>query len=181
MAGLKFLISEIIGHGIKARTHAHAEITHFPTQCIISTWKAFGLQPRAFQAPMIHPIQKCAISAWVWIFAIMALVVLQILVMTEPEGEHIIRSGKQHGLIGTFFTAYNEHRHLILRPDDLWLAITTAFNLYVNNHAEEMRSHFVTFEGKKDLVVCVGGAMGAANWNYVLGLMADEVEKNTNR
>ncbi len=29
MAALMFLT----GHGIKARTHTHAEITYFPTQC----------------------------------------------------------------------------------------------------------------------------------------------------
>ncbi len=39
MAALMFFT----GHGIKARTHAPAEIVHFPTQCIIRTWKALSL------------------------------------------------------------------------------------------------------------------------------------------
>ena len=43
MAAVMFLT----GHGIKARTHAHVEITHFPTQCITRTWKALSLHPRA--------------------------------------------------------------------------------------------------------------------------------------
>ncbi|KAE9368806.1 hypothetical protein N431DRAFT_486270 [Stipitochalara longipes BDJ] len=47
--------------------------------------------------------------------------------------------------------AYNEHQHLEIRPDDIWLSILTQFNLYVNAHAEELRSIFVSHEGKKDI------------------------------
>ena len=45
MAAVVFLT----GHGIKARTHAHAEITHFLMRGIIRTWKALSLQPRTFR------------------------------------------------------------------------------------------------------------------------------------
>ena len=65
MAGLMFLT----GHEIKARTHAHVEITHFLTQCIIRTWKALGLQPHNSQAGMMHLIGKCVISIWAWVLA----------------------------------------------------------------------------------------------------------------
>ena len=58
------------GHGTKARTHAHMEITHFQTQCNISTWKALGLQPHASQALMMQLIGKCMISAWIWVLTI---------------------------------------------------------------------------------------------------------------
>ena len=37
------------GHGIKARTNAHAGITHFPNQCIIRTWKSLSLRPHALK------------------------------------------------------------------------------------------------------------------------------------
>ncbi len=43
MAALMFLT----GHGIKARTHAHAEVAHLPTRCIIRTRKALGLWSHA--------------------------------------------------------------------------------------------------------------------------------------
>ena len=59
MAALMFLT----GHGIKARTHAIVEITHFPTQCIIRIQEALSLWHRASQALMVHFIGKCAISA----------------------------------------------------------------------------------------------------------------------
>ncbi len=66
MAILMFLT----GHGIKARTHAHAEIAHVPTRCIIRTWKALGLWLHAHQAPMMHLNGKFAISAWAWVLDI---------------------------------------------------------------------------------------------------------------
>ena len=50
MAALMFLA----GHGIKAKTHAHVEIAHFPTWCIIGTWKALGLWPHTSQALMMQ-------------------------------------------------------------------------------------------------------------------------------
>ena len=56
--------------GIKAKTHTHVEIPHFPTWCIIRAWKALGLWPHASQAPMMHLIGKCSISTWAWILAI---------------------------------------------------------------------------------------------------------------
>ena len=30
-----FLITQITGRGLKAKTHAHMEIAHFPTSCVI--------------------------------------------------------------------------------------------------------------------------------------------------
>ena len=56
--------------GIKARTHALAEMAHFPTQCTVRTWNALSLQPHASQALMKHFIVKCAISEWAWVLAI---------------------------------------------------------------------------------------------------------------
>ncbi len=56
MAALVFLT----GYGIKARTHAHAEITHFPTLCIIKTWKALDLHAAAcFPGPDDAPLELC--------------------------------------------------------------------------------------------------------------------------
>ena len=66
MGALMFLTD----HGIKARTHAHAEITHFTTQCIIRTWEALGMCPCAFQALMLHRVGKYVISTQAWVLAI---------------------------------------------------------------------------------------------------------------
>ncbi|KZV68270.1 hypothetical protein PENSPDRAFT_744198 [Peniophora sp. CONT] len=47
----------------------------------------------------------------------------------------------RHGLVQTVSEAYLEHRALVLRPDDIWLAILTQFSLYVNKHAEDLREN----------------------------------------
>ena len=60
----------LTGHGIKARTHAHAIIVYFPTRCIIRNWNALSLQPRASQGLMMHIVGNSMISAWAWFLAI---------------------------------------------------------------------------------------------------------------
>lgn len=61
--------------------------------------------------------------------------------------------GNRNGFVHSITTAYNHHHHVVIRPDDIWLAITTQFSSYVNAHAEELRHAFVAHEGQKDLVV----------------------------
>lgn len=58
-----------------------------------------------------------------------------------------------NGLVHTVMQAYNCHRHLIIRPDDVWLAILTQFSLFVNANAESLRGSFVSHEGQKNLHV----------------------------
>ena len=63
----------LTGYGRKARTHAHEEIRHFPTRCIIQIWKALGLWTNASQTLVMHLIGKCATSTLVWVLAIIPL------------------------------------------------------------------------------------------------------------
>lgn len=58
-----------------------------------------------------------------------------------------------NGLIEGIIRAFQQDLHLVLRPDDIWLAITTQLSFYINAHAEELRHLFVTHEGQKQLVV----------------------------
>ena len=46
----------------------------------------------------------------------------RVLVLTNPaeNGGHVISPGFSNGFVGALYQAYNEHRHLILRPDDVW-------------------------------------------------------------
>ncbi|EGO21327.1 hypothetical protein SERLADRAFT_476365 [Serpula lacrymans var. lacrymans S7.9] len=43
---------------------------------------------------------------------------------------------QKNGFVHTVMEAYNRHRALIIRPDDVWLAILIQFSLYVNGNAE---------------------------------------------
>ncbi|KAH0826888.1 hypothetical protein J3R83DRAFT_4434 [Lanmaoa asiatica] len=64
---------------------------------------------------------------------------------------------QRNGFVDTVIEAYNNHRGLIVRPDDVWLAIMTQFSFFVNGHAEALRKVFVAHEGKRKLVVESGG------------------------
>lgn len=64
---------------------------------------------------------------------------------------------RQNGFVDTVIEAYNNHRGLIVRPDDVWLAIMSQFSFFVNGHAEALRKVFVAHEGKRELVVESGG------------------------
>ncbi|KAL2821139.1 hypothetical protein BJX63DRAFT_257592 [Aspergillus granulosus] len=59
------------------------------------------------------------------------------------------KNGFVHGCI----EAYNKHHHLVIRPEDVWLAILTQFSLYVNANAQDMRHLFVEHEGQMDLFI----------------------------
>lgn len=52
-----------------------------------------------------------------------------------------------NGFVRAAIDAHNRHMNLIIRPDDVWLAILTQFNTYVNARPEDLRHHFVAHEG----------------------------------
>lgn len=58
-----------------------------------------------------------------------------------------------HPFFSAMYMAYAEHRPFELSPEALWLLICQGFSLHVNNNAEELRSMFVDFEGKRPLFV----------------------------
>jgi hypothetical protein len=58
-----------------------------------------------------------------------------------------------HAFFSALHAAFVDHRPIVLSPDMIWLLIAQGFANHVNEHAEEMRSHFVSHEGKKTLVV----------------------------
>ncbi|KAJ7757015.1 hypothetical protein B0H16DRAFT_1537706 [Mycena metata] len=52
---------------------------------------------------------------------------------------------------------YNDHHALVIRPDDVWLAILSQFNFFVNANAEALRASFVAHAGKRELeIVAIG-------------------------
>ncbi|KAJ7604134.1 hypothetical protein FB45DRAFT_1070754 [Roridomyces roridus] len=62
-----------------------------------------------------------------------------------------------NGFVHTVMEAYNHHRALVIRPDDLWLAILSQFNFFVNANAEVLRANFVAHEGQRKLLVEASG------------------------
>ena len=58
-----------------------------------------------------------------------------------------------HALVGAVHRAFAEHRPLVLSPDMIWTAVVQGVARHVRNHAEGMRSLFVSHEGRKTLSV----------------------------
>ncbi|KAI1342419.1 hypothetical protein F5Y15DRAFT_303641 [Xylariaceae sp. FL0016] len=70
-----------------------------------------------------------------------------------------LQGTRNSGFVRACLDAYNRHHHLVIRPDDVWITILTQFSFYINAHAEEMRSAFVSHKGKKELALGYGANM----------------------
>jgi hypothetical protein len=86
----------------------------------------------------------------------------------------------KHGFVSSTIEAYNHHHNLILRPDDLWMAILTQMSLYINARGEKLRAMFVNHQGKKELKVKGGGCLRSANYEALTLSMTEEIKKNLN-
>lgn len=54
----------------------------------------------------------------------------------------------KNGFVHACVESYNQHLHLIIRPDDVWLAVLTQLATFVNANAEALRDEFVSHEGR---------------------------------
>ncbi|EGO21326.1 hypothetical protein SERLADRAFT_373126 [Serpula lacrymans var. lacrymans S7.9] len=85
---------------------------------------------------------------------------------------------KQHGFVQTVLEAYNKHRSLIIRPDDVWLAILVQFNFFVNGNAELLRKHFVSHDGKRELGISAVGGRYSIDFGAISRQMTELMEEN---
>lgn len=82
------------------------------------------------------------------------------------------------GLVKAAVLAYSSHHGLILRPDDVWQAISTQFSFYVVGNAEALRSKFVQHEGQKELIVQGDGGLYCADYEKLAQSMVKEISRN---
>jgi hypothetical protein len=90
--------------------------------------------------------------------------------------KHISQSG--NGLVWAAFHAYSNHHHLVLRPEDVWFAILSQFNFFVNAHAEELRDYFVSHKDKKKLEVKEIGNLQSVDIGVLARRMADLIQEH---
>ncbi|KAK8024731.1 hypothetical protein PG990_002554 [Apiospora arundinis] len=69
----------------------------------------------------------------------------------RPDGEGVFASS--NGLVMAAAAAYAQHHYLVIRPEDVWHAITTQLQFYINGHAAELRHLFVSHQGKQELKI----------------------------
>lgn len=60
---------------------------------------------------------------------------------------------KAAGLYGMFALAYNNHKDIMLSPDDIMTHVAMNFSKYVNENSEELRKKFVDHEGQNELEI----------------------------
>jgi hypothetical protein len=85
---------------------------------------------------------------------------------------------KRNGFVGTVISAYNEHHALIIRPDDVWIAILCQFNFFVNANAELLRANFVAHESKRELEIIADRWPSDIDFGAMARQMVDLIEKN---
>ncbi|PVF95611.1 hypothetical protein CPB86DRAFT_817050 [Serendipita vermifera] len=82
------------------------------------------------------------------------------------------------GFINTVLNAYNQHHHLIIRPDDIWIAILAQINFYVNANAEDLSSKFVAHEGKKTIVIYGSGTRYTVDFGAIAEQFGARLKEN---
>ncbi|KAH9855391.1 hypothetical protein C2E23DRAFT_724687 [Lenzites betulinus] len=95
-----------------------------------------------------------------------------------PKKEQPQLLAKSNGFVRTVLQAYAYHHHLIIRPDDVWMAILSQLSFYVNAHAEGLREYFVAHQGKQRLVADGVMRNGSVDFAAFAREMAREIRKN---
>ena len=84
-----------------------------------------------------------------------------------------------NGLVDTVLRAYNQHHNLVIRPDDVWIAIISQLSFHINANAEALRSKFVAHEGKRELVLKIPiTPLDKINWDSAGDGMTDLLDDN---
>ena len=123
------------------------------------------LQPRSTQSPLLFLLRSVAPHT--------TSLVEEVLHTSFPANLDLMRDiiPKGNGFVATAIEAYNNHRNLIIRPDDVWLAIMTQFSFFVNANSEELRNMFVAHEGKRELEVTCFGNRFTMNTSFLVKSM----------
>ncbi|QDS72567.1 hypothetical protein FKW77_000770 [Venturia effusa] len=91
----------------------------------------------------------------------------------QPELGHPIIP-QQNGFVHGILRAFQQDLHLVLRPDDVWLAIVTQFSQYVKGNPEELRKSFVAHEGNMELCIDI---RPDSFWSVSMGKLAQGMTK----
>jgi hypothetical protein len=83
-----------------------------------------------------------------------------------------------NGFVKSAWDAYSHHSHLIIRPDDIWFAILSQLNFYINKNAEELRDHFVSHDGQKELVIADVGSIETMDFGLFARRMTGLLQEN---
>lgn len=76
-------------------------------------------------------------------------------------------------------TAFSRHKNFAISPDDIWMLILQGFAIHVNQNAEELRSKFVDFKGKKTIIIREDDfVLGQSNpWDKTISKFSAKIEE----
>jgi hypothetical protein len=92
-----------------------------------------------------------------------------------PQENHQVTD---NGFVEACCQAYNKHHHLVLRPDDVWMAILVQFSAFMESAGEAVRSHFVDHQDQKELTVHADGTLHTADYSQLSLDMSREIQKH---
>lgn len=104
--------------------------------------------------------------------------------MSAPPGGLVDVFTKQNLFAKAVHSAFYDHLPLTLSPDMIWLTIAQGLANHVDQNAEELRNKFVSFEGKKDIVVTRENFVKGSpdnDWEGVLPEFAEQIAANTKK
>lgn len=99
-------------------------------------------------------------------------------ILMETPFPSTVQPTSENGFVHTVIDCYNHHHNLVIRPDDVWMAIVTQFSFYINKNAEEFRNKFVDFEGQKTLSVNINGTLRSAPYDLFVTKMTEKIDEN---
>ncbi|CAK4878332.1 unnamed protein product, partial [Aphanomyces euteiches] len=74
--------------------------------------------------------------------------------------------------------AYSYHHNLVIRPDDIWLAIMVQFGFYVHGNAETLRGSLVKHQGRKEIIVNGLDTLHSADYGGMAKEMIGKMEEH---
>jgi hypothetical protein len=83
-----------------------------------------------------------------------------------------------NGFVKAAWDAYSSHHHLTIRPDDIWFAILSQLNFYINANAEDLREYFVEHKDKKELIVEDVGTIDTVDFGLFARRMTGLIQQN---
>ncbi|CAG8758437.1 8328_t:CDS:1, partial [Cetraspora pellucida] len=90
-----------------------------------------------------------------------------------------------NGFATAIFHAYNHHKHLRLRPDDIWLTIAQGVSHHINNNSEKFRDKFVKHEGKKVIDVFVSDILSGisleGDWQEAVNRLVRKTDEHVEK
>ena len=69
----------------------------------------------------------------------------------------VLKDVRYQPLLAAVYTAFSDHRPLVLTPDAVWITIAQGVAHHMAIHGEELRSRFVAHSGKLNLVFTCNG------------------------